>query len=76
MQRSDELSRDRLLASTGDIGGKVAKAAVRSTHLDVMDGGRYLAVFLYPQGHGAFSIASARDMMDVERRRYQRTREG
>lgn len=36
--------------------------------------GRYLIVFLYPRGQGVFSLASARDMTDTERRRYQRSR--
>ncbi|MDO8671706.1 MAG: hypothetical protein Q7O66_09805 [Dehalococcoidia bacterium] len=29
-------------------------------------------VFLYPQGQGVFRLASAREMEDRERRRYQR----
>jgi len=36
------------------------------------DAGRYLLVFLYPQGQGVFRLASARDMEARERRRYQR----
>lgn len=35
------------------------------------EAGRYLAVFLYPRGRGVFNLASARDMNETERRRYQ-----
>lgn len=38
------------------------------------EAGRYLIVFLYPRGHGVFALASARDMEQRERRRYQRSR--
>jgi uncharacterized protein len=34
------------------------------------EAGRYLAVFLYPKGSGVYSLATARDMTDRERRRY------
>jgi uncharacterized DUF497 family protein len=37
------------------------------------DAGRYLAVFLYPRGPGRYSLATAREMTEVERRRYQRS---
>ena len=40
------------------------------------DVGRYLIVFLYPQGQGVFRLASAREMEDRERRRYQRNKGG
>lgn len=35
------------------------------------DAGRYLVVFLYPRGEGVFSLATARDMTQTERRRYR-----
>jgi uncharacterized protein len=35
------------------------------------EAGRYLAVFLYPRGEGVFSLATARDMDQAERRIYQ-----
>ena len=38
------------------------------------EAGRYLIVFLYPKGGGIFSLATARDMAEVERSRYQRSR--
>lgn len=36
------------------------------------NGGRYLIVFLYPEGQGVFRLASAREMETREKRRYQR----
>ena len=41
------------------------------------DAGRYLIVFLYPdpQGGGVFRLATARDMEQVERHRYRRSKE-
>ncbi len=43
--------------------------------------GRYLIAFLYPEpegghGGGVFRLATARDMEDVERRRYQQSKGG
>lgn len=38
------------------------------------DAGRYLAVFLYPQGKGIYRLATARGMTDAERLRYKGTR--
>lgn len=38
------------------------------------DAGRYLIAFLYPRGRGVFSLATAREMTDSERRRYHRSR--
>lgn len=40
------------------------------------EAGRYLIVFLYPDpdGHGIFRLATARDMEQVERQRYQRSK--
>ena len=35
------------------------------------DAGRYLLIVLYPRGRGAYALATARDMEDRERRRYQ-----
>ncbi len=35
------------------------------------DAGRYLIVFLYPRGKGVYSVATARDMKEDERRYYQ-----
>lgn len=34
-------------------------------------GGRYLTVFLFPRGRGVYSLATAREMNDAERRRYR-----
>ena len=34
--------------------------------------GRYLSVFLYPKGRGVYSLATAREMNEAERRRYRR----
>lgn len=31
--------------------------------------GRFLALFIYPRGNGVFSLATARDMTETERRR-------
>lgn len=39
------------------------------------EAGRYLIVFLYPQGRGVFRLASAREMATAEKRRYQRDKE-
>jgi uncharacterized protein len=36
------------------------------------DAGRYLIVFLFPRGQGVFRLATAREMDERERRRYQR----
>lgn len=36
--------------------------------------GRYLVVFLYPRGRGVFALATARDMTERERRRFQQVR--
>lgn len=38
------------------------------------DAGRYLVAFLYPRGEGLFSLATARDVTQAERRRYQQHR--
>jgi uncharacterized DUF497 family protein len=40
------------------------------------EAGRYLVVFLYPhpEGQGIFRLATARDMEQAERRRYQRSK--
>jgi uncharacterized DUF497 family protein len=38
------------------------------------EAGRYLVVFLYPRGAGVFALATARDMTQTERRRYQAQR--
>lgn len=38
------------------------------------EAGRCLIVFLYPEGHGMFRLATARDMDRVELRRYQRSK--
>lgn len=38
------------------------------------EAGRYLIVVLFPRGRGVFSLATARDMTDAERRRYQRSK--
>ena len=38
------------------------------------EAGRYLMVFLYPRGQGTYSLATARDMQEAERRRYQQFR--
>ena len=38
------------------------------------EAGRYLVVFLYPRGQGVFSLATARDMTEAERRRYHGSR--
>lgn len=35
------------------------------------EAGRYLVVFLYPKSEGVFSLATARDMTQTERRRFQ-----
>ena len=35
------------------------------------EAGRYLVAFLYPRGRGVFSLATARDMSQMEQRRYQ-----
>jgi uncharacterized DUF497 family protein len=37
------------------------------------EAGRYLAVFLYPRGQGRYSLATAREMTEPDRRRYQRS---
>ncbi|MBI2909305.1 MAG: BrnT family toxin [Chloroflexi bacterium] len=34
------------------------------------EAGRYLILFLYPEGTGTFRLATARDMERAERRRY------
>ncbi len=39
-------------------------------------GGRYLIAFIYPISQGVFRLATARDMNEAERRRYQRYRKG
>ena len=36
--------------------------------------GRYLVVFLYPRSHDVYSVATAREMTDGERRRFQGAR--
>ncbi|MHB8618239.1 MAG: BrnT family toxin [Chloroflexota bacterium] len=36
--------------------------------------GRYLAVFLYARGKGVYSLATAREMNEAERRRFSRVR--
>ena len=38
------------------------------------EAGRYLVVFLYPRGRGIFNLATARELTEVERRRYQNSR--
>jgi uncharacterized protein len=38
------------------------------------EAGRYLVAILYPRGRGVFSLATARDMTQGERRRYRRHR--
>lgn len=38
------------------------------------DAGRYLMIVLYRRGRGAYALATARDMVDRERRRYQEAR--
>jgi uncharacterized DUF497 family protein len=38
------------------------------------EAGRYLLVVLYPRGRGIFSLATARDMDQTERRYYRRHR--
>ena len=38
------------------------------------EAGRYLIVFLYPRGGGVYSLATARDINEAERSRYQRLR--
>jgi len=38
------------------------------------EAGRYLIVFLYPAGGGVFRLATARDMEQVERQSYQRSK--
>ena len=40
------------------------------------EAGRYLIVFLYPdpEGHGVFRLATAREMEQVERHRYERSK--
>jgi hypothetical protein len=35
------------------------------------DAGRYLVLFIYPKGRGVFSLATARDLEQQERRRIQ-----
>jgi hypothetical protein len=35
------------------------------------DSGRYLVLFIYPRGEGVFSLATARDVDQAERRRIQ-----
>jgi uncharacterized protein len=37
------------------------------------EAGRYLIVFLYPRGRGVYDLATAREMTQTERRRYQRS---
>lgn len=36
------------------------------------EAGRYLVVFLYPRSQGIFSLATARDMNETEKHRYQK----
>jgi uncharacterized DUF497 family protein len=38
------------------------------------DAGRYLMIVLYPRERGAYALATARDMEDRERRRYQKAK--
>lgn len=40
------------------------------------EAGRYVIVFLYPRGQGVYSLATARDMQEAERRRYERSTRG
>ena len=38
------------------------------------EAGRYLVVILYPKGEGMYSLATARDMVEAERRYYRSRR--